>query len=320
MENNKLTSKYIEESDESFYVTLHSGPVTKKSYTTDFTNTLYKQLYLKGKYEVALSNIYFSNVIDMDLGEIEIHYNKGSYSYAIILKVSGKMGESYESLFQRINEKILVMVKNTEYQRRQQLRNISEIDKSEQRIPNGDSYISLPLEDNPIYDEYVYKEIEAISPKIIYEEDHITFRTTSEFSLKFNGNIVNIIPSLEHHRFSSLSEPIYMQNAYLPNFKTIFLTTDLIEPENCGNSNQIQLLRILNVNDDTRIQSINIDNNNLSFHKVKSNKSDLYHTKIKDINISILSDINQIVRFNQGEVIVRLYFRKIKSLPKYYKK
>ena len=212
------------------------------------------------------------------------------------------------------------MVKNTEYQRRLQLRNISEVDKSEQRIPNGDSFISLPLENNPIYDEYVYNEIEAISPKIIYEEDHIKFRTTSEFSLKFNGNIVNLLPSLEHQRFSSGCEPIYMKNTHLPNFKTIFIKTDIIEQENCGNSNEIQLLRILNVNDDSRIQSINIDNNNLSFHKVKSVKTELYHTKIKDINISILSDINQVVRFNQGEVIARLYFRKIKSVPKFYKK
>ena len=55
-------------------------------------------------------------------------------------------------------------------------------------LPNGEKFISLPLGHNKIYDEFVYDEIKEMSPKIIYENDHLTFETTSEFSFKFYGN------------------------------------------------------------------------------------------------------------------------------------
>ena len=315
-EKNKTISKYVEESQNSFYVTLRGGPETNNTLTTDFTNKLFSGLFLKGDYEVALSSLYLSNVIDMDLGFIEINYNNNNWPYVIMLKVDAKMGEDFETIFKRINEKILEMVTEQEYNRRLQLRKISNITKTEHLLQNGDNYISVPLQNNNIYDEFVHNEIKLMSPKILLQEQHLIFQTTSEFFIKFSGNILNLIPSLTQDKLNVLSEPIPLLNKYLPDFKTIFLSTNIIEYENFGDGKQFQILKILNIDDSSRSQCINIDNNNLTFQKVKEEKNNKYHTKINEIKISIFSDLNNLLKFNQGEIIARLYFRKIWSQSK----
>ena len=57
-----------------------------------------------GAYEVAVSNVYFSNVTDMHLVEIEISYNNGSY--VLILNVQAKMGDQLKTVIEKINDEI----------------------------------------------------------------------------------------------------------------------------------------------------------------------------------------------------------------------
>ena len=314
MVKNRIITKNFNESDDSFYVTLKGGPDSKKSYTTHFTNKLFHPLYLKGDYEVALSNIYFSNVVDMHLGQIEISFNNKNWSYVILLDIEAKMGDEFLNLFQKINEKIYELVKEKEYSRRLNMRKNSNLEKSEHLLANGEKFISLPLSHNKIYDEFVYEEIKQMSPKIIYENDHLTFETTSEFSFKFYGNLLNLIPDLKEKQFNVLSEPLLMRDAFLPNFKTLLISTNIINFENYGDGKEIQILKILNVDDNTRVQSINISNDNLTFQKIKNAKNNIYHTIINEIDISIFPDINQELKLDQGDVIVRLFFRKIKNI------
>ena len=105
MLKSRTNSKFLEESPDSFYVTLRGGPQTNNTFTTDFTNKLFSELYLKGDYEVALSSLYLSNVTNINLGSIEITFGNPNWPYAIVLNVEAKMGEQYLDVFERINEK-----------------------------------------------------------------------------------------------------------------------------------------------------------------------------------------------------------------------
>jgi hypothetical protein len=105
MEKSRKISKNLDEAEDTFHVTLRGGPESNNSFTTDFTNKLYQPLYLKGEYEVAVTNIYFSNVQDMDLGHIEISFNNENWSYALLINVEAKMGEHLNLIFENINKK-----------------------------------------------------------------------------------------------------------------------------------------------------------------------------------------------------------------------
>ena len=254
-ENRKI-SKFLDESEDRFYVTLRGGPESNNSFTTDFSNKLFQPLYLKGDYEVALTNIYFSNLEDLDLGQIELSYYNDKWTYAILLNAEAKMGENLNLVFEKINEKIHEMVKEEEYKRRIELRRLNYVDKSEQIFKNGNEILSLPVPFNPIYDEFVNDEIKKISPKIIFASDHLSFETTNDFSFKFHGNILNLIPELKNEKFNGKCDPILIRNSYLPSFETLFITSDILMAENFGDGKELQILKIINLEKNSRIQSL----------------------------------------------------------------
>jgi len=73
-----------------------------------------------------------------------------------------------------------------------------------------------------------------------------------------------------------------------------------------------QILKIINLeNNNEKAHSISIGNNELTFQRIKAVKNNIYHTKITDISISMYTDINEKLKINQGEVILRLFFRKL---------
>ena len=314
MEKIRKISKNLEEAEDTFYVTLRGGPETNKSFTTEFSNKLYKPLYLKGDYEVAVTNIHFTNVKEMDLGQIEISFKNDNWSYVLLLKIEAKMGDNLNFLFTNINKKIHEMVQEEEYKRRLDMRRNNKMDNTDQLFKYGEKFISLPIKYNPIYDEFVNEEIKEMSPKIIYESDHLSFLTTSDFTFKFHGNMLNLIPELKEKIFNVTSEPIMVRNSHLPSFNTLFISTNIIEPENCGDSKIFPILKIINLeNNINKAQSISIGNNDLTFQRINVVKNNIYHTKITDISISIYTDINEKLKFNQGEVILRLFFRKLQQ-------
>ena len=248
----------------------------------------------------------------MDLGHIEISFNNDNWRYVLLLKVESKMGENLNTLFAEINNKIHEMVREEEYKRRLDMRRNNKMDNSDQLFKYGEKFISLPIRYNPIYDDFVNEEIKEMSPKIVYESDHLQFVTTSEFTFKFYGNILNLIPELKDKTFNVTSDPILVRNSQLPSFKTLFISSNIIEPENFGESKTFQILKIINLeNNNEKAQSISIGNNELTFQRIKAVKNNIYHTKITDISISMYTDINEKLKINQGEVILRLFFRKL---------
>ena len=77
MSKNKLEKhENVEVAPENFYITLNSSPtdLNKNNVSTNFTNTLYTPLFLKGYYEMELESIIFSKVDDIDLGSVSVYY------------------------------------------------------------------------------------------------------------------------------------------------------------------------------------------------------------------------------------------------------
>ena len=81
---NKLEKhENVEVAPENFYITLNSSPIdlNKNNVSTNFTNTLYTPLFLKGYYEMELESIIFSKVDDMDLGSVSVYCENLSGGY-----------------------------------------------------------------------------------------------------------------------------------------------------------------------------------------------------------------------------------------------
>jgi hypothetical protein len=109
-----LASKFREQqenidlSPDKFYVTLFSTQTAKnkENVSTNFTNTLYKPLLLKGDYEVVLSSISFSKVGGIDQGEITINCQHNESNYIEKVRISAIMGQDYKGVFTKINQQI----------------------------------------------------------------------------------------------------------------------------------------------------------------------------------------------------------------------
>ena len=203
MKFNALASKNnndVQVSPDNFFVTLNSTPTDKNktNLSTNFQNNLNTPLLLKGEYEVGLSRIIFSKVTDFELGTITITYDASEQAYMEKVKISGKMGEDYKSLFNSINLQISDAIKIREYQRRITLRKLHQVPSNQNVLRTDKHNISLPLKDNKIYDTIVYNEITELQPQLIYKDNFLTFKTSDKFHLKFEGNLRNIILGLTY--------------------------------------------------------------------------------------------------------------------------
>jgi len=177
----------IDLSPDKFFVTLFSTPTDKNkdNVSTNFTNTLFKPLLLKGDYDVALSTISFSKVGELDLGEITINceYNEGNYVEKV--RISANMGQDYRSVFNKINQQISEAIQKREYIRRLYLRKIHQVPSNINILKTDKNFISLPLKDNKIYDTIVTNEIIEITPQILYRDGYISFKTSESFKHYF---------------------------------------------------------------------------------------------------------------------------------------
>ena len=223
----------LEPQPNSFSLLLHSIPssTNSKNKTTRFKNTLKRPIFLKGDYEVALEKIFFSNINNTDLGYVEItyiHENHERSSYVTPIMLSCKMGITYTELFRLINFEIENYLKDREYRERLNIRRKFNLPLNNNLIKIGDDDISLPVKENPIYDYDVYQEITEMCPKIVYDDKKIAFKMRPEFSLKFYGNIRNLIPELTNEKYTNNSLPILLRNESLPDFNTCLIFSDLI--------------------------------------------------------------------------------------------
>jgi hypothetical protein len=316
MKLNALASKNnndVQVSPDNFFVTLNSTPTDKNktNLSTNFQNNLNTPLLLKGEYEVGLSSIIFSKVTDFELGTVIITYEASEQAYIEKVKISGKMGEDYKSLFNSLNQQISEAIKIREYQRRITLRKLHQVPSNQNVLRTDKHNISLPLKDNKIYDNIVYNEIIELQPQLIYKDNLLTFKTSDKFYLKFEGNLRNIILGLTSDKYDKASQPILIPSKNLPDFNACIITTDIIETEHCGET-FLPILGFVSLDIKERAENRGVckNYNNICYKKVNKDINNIIRT-IDSINIIIKTNLNQILSFDQGEVTLRLHFRKI---------
>ncbi len=297
---------------DKFSVILHSKKtnLNKANKTTKFKNTFKFPIYLKGDYEVALETIHFSNLKEADLGQIEIGFtpiNRAPFIYAH--SIFCKMGISYKDLFDHLNEQISEVFYKKEYSRRLQLRKKNHVPLSISNFMDGTEDILLPVENNYIYDSDVNEQIRELTPKLIFNEGFLNFKMSNDFYIKFHGNIKNLIPELIEEKYFNGSMPVNLGSFHrLPDFNTCLILADILENENNGET-EAQILKFLNL-DCSNLSSFN--NFSLEDHCFKKIKKDKQLIKtIKEITISIHTNFNHFLEFDQGEVTLQLHFRKI---------
>ena len=97
----------------------------------------------------------------------------------------------------------------------------------------------------------------------------------------------------------------------LPDFNACIITTDIIETEHCGES-FLPILGFVSLDIKERAENRGVCKNytNICYKKVTKDVNNIIRT-IDSINIIIKTNLNQILSFDQGEVTLRLHFRKI---------
>jgi hypothetical protein len=302
----------IDLSPDKFYITLFSTPTEKNkdNVSTNFTNTLFKPLFLKGDYDVALSSISFSKVGEIDLGEITINSQHSDISYIEKVRISAIMGQDYKSVFEKINQQISEVIQKREYQRRLQLRKNLRVPTNQNILKTDKHYISLPLKDNKIYDTIVFNEISEITPQLVYKDEFLSFKTSDLFYLSFSGNLTKIITGIRNDKYDKNSVPIPILSKSLPDFNSCIVMCDIIEAEHCQVS-QLPILKCisLDLNEKNQERAICKNFDSLIYQHVSKDVNNVVRT-ISSINIKIKTNLNQILSFDQGEVLVRLYFKK----------
>jgi hypothetical protein len=312
-QKSRLMQENIELSPENFYVTLFSTPTekNKENVSTNFTNSLARPLFLKGEYELALSSIGFSKVGDLELGEITLTNSTAQSSYTEFVKISANMGQDYKTVFAKINEQIHEAIKRREFTRRLHLRKLHQVSSNVNVLKTDDGFISLPLKDNKIYDTIVYNEISEMTPQIIYKDNLITFKTNNAFTFSFKGNITKILTSIGPEKYDKNSIPITVPSKNLPDFNSSIVTADIIEEEFCQEG-YLQILKCisLDLNESVPDRAVCKNYDQMIYKKIKKDVNNVVRT-INSINIKIKTNLNQILSFEQGEVLVRLHLRKI---------
>jgi hypothetical protein len=310
------TPTTLEAQRDSFSLILSSKTTdnNKLNKTTRFKNSLKRPLFLKGDYEVALEKIFFSNIKTTDLGHMEITYineNSERSSYVEPIMISCEMGISHKKLFEQLNSVIETYLKEREYRERLNLRRKHNIPINNNILKIGEEEISLPVKDNTIYDFDVYQEITNMCPKILYEDNKLIFRMRPEFSIKFYGNILNLIPELTGTK-TNTKIPIILQNQSLPDFNNCMVFSDLIENEYFCET-EYPLLKFMCLENKDRLSNHNacktFELNDNCYKLVKKDKQ-LINT-IKDISMTIQTNFtSEVLDFEQGEILIQLHFRK----------
>lgn len=313
-DKSRLLQENIDLSADNFYVTLFSTPTDKykENVSTNFSNHLARPLLLKGEYEMALSSIGFSNVGELDLGEIILTNSTSESSYTEYVKISGFMGQDYKTVFSNINNQIHESIKKREFTRRLYLRKVHMVPSNVNVLKTDLNYISLPLKDNKIYDTIVYNEISEMTPQLVYKDNLLTFKTNDIFSLTFKGNITKILTSIEQkNKYDNKSIPILVPSKNLPDFNSSIVTADILEEEICQEG-YLQILKCISLDLFEKMPERGVCKNydNMIYKKIKKDENNVVRT-INSINIKIKTNLNQILSFDQGEVLVRLHFRKI---------
>jgi hypothetical protein len=172
-------------------------------------------------------------------------------------------------------------------------------------------FISLPLKDNKIYDTIVYNEISEIIPQLVYKDKFLSFQTNDLFTISFDGNITKIITGINEKTYDTTSTPIPVPCENLPDFNACIVTCDIVKSEHCQ-ENTLPILKCisLDLNEKNTERSVCKNYDQMSYQKVKKDDNNIIRT-ISSINIKIKTNLDQILSFEQGQVLARLHFKKV---------
>jgi hypothetical protein len=111
--------------------------------------------------------------------------------------------------------------------------------------------------------------------------------------------------------FQEPSIPITVPSKNLPDFNSSIVTADIIEEEFCQEG-YLQILKCisLDLNESVPDRAVCKNYDQMIYKKIKKDVNNVVRT-INSINIKIKTNLNQILSFEQGEVLVRLHLRKI---------
>jgi hypothetical protein len=114
-----------------------------------------------------------------------------------------------------------------------------------------------------------------------------------------------IVTGIRNEKYDKNSIPIAIPSKSLPDFNSCIVTCDIIGLEHCQEF-ALPILKCISLNLNEKIQERAICKNfeSLIYQHVNKDVNNVVRT-ISTINIKIKTNLNQILSFDQGEVLVR---------------
>jgi hypothetical protein len=206
--------KKLVKSDDNFFMTVYAS---SSDYANNFTNYFRKPLNLIGEYEIACSEVIFSNTMEIELGEVEIEFLEASPRYSAKNKIKGYLGNPLINIIENINKALLKTTIEFEYKRRLRLRKKYKVEETEHIFNLGGVTLLLPLSDNDIYNSVVNEDIRLISPKLELNDKFVFYRHTKNYKITLHGNINNFF----NYTTDNSTHSFNTKTNRLPDFNTI---------------------------------------------------------------------------------------------------
>lgn len=259
----------------SFYVSLPSNSSMNlyDNTVSNYTTKLKYPIKLNGPYEVGLAEIIFDSNWDIELGFLIINTDNK------ILKIplSHRDGQSYDTFLKKISENILNEYANLE--------------------------LEIALQKNPdITLQSITNEIFKNVPRLEYKNNqiHINSSETQKFTCEFIGLLAELL-QIKNKTFSNSENIIELidKREQFRVINTIYVYCDIIKFQYVGDTFAPLLRNVI------------VDSNNSTNFSVFSNPHYLpvSYSEIDNINIKILDEFGNQIRFINGRTIVKLHFR-----------
>lgn len=303
------------DSANNFFITAFNKP---DEMATNFTNKFKTPLKLSGTYEICLHQIVFKNTLEIDLGELEIHFSQHIYAnkedVKTIIKIKAHMGDSACEIIKKLNTYLGLAYIEYEYKRRLKARKDLKLNPENYEFfigaMNPTENIILPVEDNDVYDNMTKIDILKTAPELIFCQNKQAYMTHKDkLSIKLHGNILNFV-TINNNAGINISKmknsTIFTINIeHIPEFTAITLLVDLVEPENYGDESQ-PVLKIFTLSKQSHTQTKTFKMENSDYKTIKKHPM---HNRITHINIKILQENN--INFRQSSNIFRFHLRKL---------
>ena len=302
----------------SFYVTLPSNAVSssnKNNTTTCYRTDFDDRIILNSNYEVGVVEVIYKLSWFLPVGSIRYSYSKDKYENIPIVFHDG---DSIKKCIEKINlsmqEYVIIKIYNQRYQKF--IDNVDpKIILDEKLYPRSSYNIENKNNNLQVVDDIRKNENEYIKiPMIRINNDELFIQFSNMmYTLKFNGQLAEILNTDENQIFSNVSEKyetffVKINSKERVNSEeiislvgTLYIYTDIIEHQYVG-QNRMPLLRniVIDYNTNQRTTWTHYD----VPHYIKVNK-----TEISSILIDIRDEYGNKILFDNGSLIIKLHFR-----------